>query len=87
MDYIDSWRKVPRRPVHMVAEEEVGVEEKTKENGSEGIGSGDVRRVLQRLYYSRARVLTQTVQSFAEGFRDGMTEVHRQQPQKRRERS
>ena len=35
----------------------------------------DVRRFLQRIYYTRAWVLTKTVQSFAEGFREGIDEV------------
>ena len=76
------------RPVHQLPVQEDKAEETSwSDDFEEKEGSGDaaqdarsrdLRRVLQRLYYSRARVLSKTVESFAEGFREGMRDVKRQ---------
>lgn len=96
LDYIDSWRRVPIRPCHVnyqkrremntfedTAEEEVKVEWREAINK----GSRDLRPVLQKLYYTRARVLSKTIQAFAEGFREGIDEVKQRDSDRQRTES
>lgn len=41
-------------------------------------GKRDIRPGLQKLYYSRGKVLFKTVRSFAEGFNEGIAEMRTQ---------
>lgn len=41
-------------------------------------GKRDIRPGLQKLYYSRGKVLSKTVRSFAEGFNEGLAEMRTQ---------
>ncbi|GMH39427.1 hypothetical protein BSKO_07325 [Bryopsis sp. KO-2023] len=89
LDYTDSWKEIPKRPVNVGPDEEKTQrkEQEAESQKDEGPtlaeelaaaargGADSMKPALQKIYYSRAQVFRDSALAFVEGYKDGLKEV------------